>query len=90
MADAPLPPAEAHTSTDGFLAYVEEHGDDKLPRYLRLLVDDYENDRLSGSSRHFTIEEVPEDGMDIGRIIDLAVMFGMVWEREDPWRPDDE
>lgn len=76
-------PEEAHLETDALLEYVREKGGDDLADYLELLYEDYYNDDLTDSGRYFRVKKLASD--DISSLIDIAVLFGMTWEREDPW-----
>lgn len=65
---------------DEFIEYVEEvSGDDKLATYFEMMVEDYEDGQFTESGRYFEF-----NGEDISSIIDLSVIFGTVWERDDP------
>lgn len=79
-------PEEFHTDTEAALQHLEDRGLEELAGYLEYLYEDWYDGKLADSGRYFTIEEVPEEGMDISRLLDIAVIFGMVWEREDPWQ----
>jgi len=80
-----LPPDESREDTETFIEYLAENDGDLLAEYFRLLKEDYYNDELVGSDRYFQFGST-----DIHHIVDLAVIFGMVWEREDPSEEDDD
>ena len=79
-----MPPQEALEDPQEFISYLKgQYSDDKegLGEYLELLYEDYYNDNLTDSNRYYEMEEKE---VDIGTFIDLAVIFGFVWERDDP------
>lgn len=84
------PPDEYRDDTQAYLEYLDEQGASDVADYLGILYDDYYDGNLTGSDRYFTIDtyEGVEVDMDIAWLIDIAVMFGWVWEREDPYDPE--
>lgn len=78
-----LPPGGVREDPEAFIEYLRNQykSEDGLAEYLELLYEDYYDGNLTDSERYYT---VGEDEVDIGPIIDMAVFFGFVWERDDP------
>lgn len=73
---------------DAFIEYLREQYDaeEGLAEYLELLYEDYYDDRFDNTDRYYEVQDNPRaEPVDIGRIIDASVLFGMVWERADSW-----
>lgn len=78
---------------EDFIEFVRAHqdGQEGLAEYLELLYEDYYDGNLVDGDRYYTMQA--EDGGEhvrVGRLIDVAVLFGMAWERDDPWEGDDD
>lgn len=85
-------PEGVHTDTEAFIEHIRDHqdGEEGLAEYLELLYEDFYEGDLT-RERHYTVAGSEHGGnVNIGRIVDVAVYFGMVWERDDPWEADED
>jgi len=73
---------------DDFLEHCKENGAEDAAQFFEMvLLDYYKGDQSIGShdDRYFTVE-----GTDVSGLVELSIIFGTIWEREDPGREVDE
>ncbi|WP_153952877.1 hypothetical protein [Halosegnis longus] len=77
MSDGPV-------DVTGFLEMIETE-DEEMAAYLTMVMEDYEeNEALHNNDREYVLDVSEQDELRISPYVDLAVLFGILWEQAEP------